>query len=100
MNIQSNNNTLSISAIQELTAANAISAKSTIKDALSPDHMQIDIDLSTTSFVDSSGLGVLISLHKEMASRKGQLRILNPTKSTEQILELTRLHRLFEVVKQ
>lgn len=100
MNIQSNNNILTISDIQELTAANAISAKSTMKDALSTEHTQIDIDLSTTSFVDSSGLGLLISLHKEMASRNGQLRILNPTKSIDQILELTRLHRLFEIVKQ
>ncbi len=100
MNIQSNNTTLNISEVQELTAANAISAKSTIKEALSPDHTQIDIDLSTASFVDSSGLGVLISLHKEMASRNGLLRILNPTASIDQILELTRLHRLFEVVKQ
>ena len=100
MNIQSNNTTLNISEVQELTAANAISTKSTIKEALSPDHTQIDIDLSTASFVDSSGLGVLISLHKEMASRNGLLRILNPTASIDQILELTRLHRLFEVVKQ
>ncbi len=98
MNIASNNQTLSVSSTNELTAANALAAKSKVKETLTPEHSQIDLDLSETTFIDSSGLGVLISLHKEMASRKGKLRIVNPTSSVNQILELTRLHRLFEIV--
>lgn len=90
---------LLVSDIRELTAANATNTKESIKAALSDEHSQLDLDLSATGFVDSSGLGVLISLHKEMATRGGQLRILNPTDSIQQIMELTRLHRLLEIVK-
>ena len=57
------------------------------------------MDLSQTRFVDSSGLGMLIALHKTMVGRGGSVRILNPTPSVQQILELTRLHRVFEIVK-
>lgn len=90
---------LLVSEIAELTAANAATTKEALKNALSAEHTQLDLDLSSAGFVDSSGLGVLISLHKEMVSRGGRLRIVNPTDSIQQILELTRLHRLFEIVK-
>jgi len=44
-------------------------------------------------------LGALIALHKSVAANKGMLRILQPTPTAQQILELTRLHRVFEIVK-
>ncbi len=59
----------------------------------------IEIDLSQTSFVDSCGLGTLIALHKTACSRRGMVRLLNPTPPVQQILELTRMHRIFEIVK-
>jgi anti-sigma B factor antagonist len=98
MKIEANNDRLLVSDIAELTAANAASSKDEIKAALKDEHKQVDLDLSTTGFVDSSGLGVLISLHKAMSARDGKLRIINPADSIQQILELTRLHRLFEIV--
>lgn len=93
-------NKVVVSAITELTAANASSIKEEIKAGITDDHTQIDIDLSSTQFVDSSGLGVLIGLHKAMSLKGGSIRILNPTESVQQVLELTRLHRLLEIVNE
>ncbi len=87
-----------VSEISELTAANASSIKEEIKGALNDKHTEIDMDLSSTRFIDSSGLGVLIGLHKAMTLKNGAIRIVNPTESVQQVLELTRLHRLFEIV--
>lgn len=42
---------------------------------------------------------MLISLHKMTCSRNGIVRLLNPTPGVLQILELTRMHRIFEIVK-
>ncbi len=89
-----------VSEITELTAANASSVKEEIKAGLNDNHTQIDIDLSSTQFIDSSGLGVLIGLHKTMSQNGGSIRIVNPTESVQQVLELTRLHRLFEIVNE
>jgi len=60
----------------------------------------IEIDLSQTMFLDSCGLGALISLHKTACTRSGAVRLLNTTPPVQQILELTRLHRVFEIVKK
>ncbi|MBT5709116.1 MAG: STAS domain-containing protein [Verrucomicrobia bacterium] len=98
MHLETQDTILVVSGIQELTAVNATEAKTKIKEALNEVHTRIDVDLSSTSFIDSSGLGVLIGLHKAMVSKNGSIRIVNPTDSVQQVLELTRLHRLFEIV--
>ena len=90
---------LLVSDMSELNATNANQVKSEIREALTSEHTRIDLDLSTTRLVDSSGLGVLIGLHTSMAARQGSIRILNPTGTVQQVLELTRLHRLFEIVQ-
>ena len=46
------------------------------------------------------GLGALISLHKTTCTRNGLVRLLNPTPPVQQLLDLTRMHRIFEIVKR
>ena len=90
--------TLRIGGISELTAANAAEFRDHARAALTPAIMTLDVDLSITGFVDSSALGALIALHKTMASRGGSVRVLRPTATVQQVLELTRLHRVLEIV--
>ncbi|PYJ86804.1 MAG: anti-anti-sigma factor [Verrucomicrobia bacterium] len=92
--------TLSIEGVKELSAANANSFRDQVRGALAERSKNIDVDLSQTIFLDSCGLGALISLHKTACTRNGTVRLLNPTAPVEQILELTRLHRVFEIVKK
>jgi len=99
MNLISNNpETLEVTGIKELSGAAAGAARDQIKQALKPAHNGLEVNLSETTFVDSSGLGALISLHKTMLARGGQLRLVNPSLVCRQLLELTRLHRTFEIV--
>ncbi len=58
----------------------------------------LDIDLSQTLFVDSSGLGALFSLYKTTGNGSGiKLRLLNPAPPIQQLLELTQMHQFFEI---
>jgi len=52
------------------------------------------VDLSAIDYLDSSGLGLLLSLSKEYASQGGRL-VLVTNESVENILDLTRLSGLF-----
>lgn len=92
--------TLRISEVKELGAANSNAFRDEARAALTEAQKNIEIDLSQTMFLDSCGLGTLISLHKTTSSRNGMVRLLNPTPGVQQILELTRMHRLFEIVKK
>ncbi|MEO5803098.1 MAG: STAS domain-containing protein [Verrucomicrobiota bacterium] len=92
--------TLTISGMKELGASNANSFRDHTRASLTDAQTVIEIDLSQTMFVDSCGLGALISLHKLACTRNGQVRLLNPTPPVQQILELTRMHRIFDIVKR
>jgi anti-sigma B factor antagonist len=100
MKTQNDGNTLRVSAVTELNATNANSFRDGTREAFGSQQQNIEIDLSQTASVDSCGLGALVALHKTTSSRGGVLRLLNPTPAVQQILELTRMHRIFEVVKE
>jgi anti-sigma B factor antagonist len=102
MKIEHEGETLSVSDIRDLDAANSNTFRDRIRAALPPDLKAIEIDLSLTVFVDSCGLGALIAVHKTACSHNGgiPIRLLNPTPPVQQIFELTRMHRLFEIVKR
>src|SRR5947209_20435423 len=95
---------LCVTEIKELGAANADNFRRRVRAALPDSALKtIEIDLSQTQFVDSCGLGALIAVHKWAANHNGDgavpVRLLNPPPAVQQILELTRLHRTFEIVK-
>ena len=101
MNIRSpNERNIEVGGLRELAAANAAQVRDEIRAALKPATTTLDIDLSSVAFLDSSGLGTLISLHKSLRSQNGTVRLVNPAPNVRQILELTRLHRVFEIVNR
>lgn len=90
--------TLHVSEIRELTAGVAPDVKNHLRQNFADGLLNIDFDCSTLEFVDSSGLGALISMQKLANERGGRLRLLSPKPTVIQVLELTRLHRVFEIV--
>lgn len=102
MKISQKNGTLNASGIEQLGAANAGLFQEEMEAAMHPELKAIEIDFSDTSFLDSHGLGALLTVHKTACSRHGDvpLRLLNPQPPVQQILELTRMHRIFQIVKQ
>ena len=57
-------------------------------------NSRIVVDLSGTEFIDSSGLGALISGLKAARQAGGDLRIAAPTRQVSTVLELTNLNRV------
>ena len=100
MNIQVDGETLRISGVAELGAANSDTFRDQVRGAMTDSQKNLEINLSETLYLDSCGLGALIALHKTACSRNGTVRLLNPTPPVRQILELTRMHRLFQIVDQ
>jgi len=68
-------------------------------DTLRPEVLMVEIDLSHTRSMDSSGLTALLVIHEACAKHNGQVRLINPSSVVTQLLELTRMHRLFTIVK-
>jgi anti-sigma B factor antagonist len=102
MKIESIEGNVCFSEIRELSAANSNAFREKTRASLPGSLKSIEIDLSKTSFVDSCGLGALISLYKTANTQNSgvTIRLLNPTPSVQQLFELTRMHRIFEIVQR
>lgn len=55
------------------------------------------IDLKEILFIDSSGLGVLVSGYKNASLHHGSLKLSNLQSQVKSMFELTRLHRVFDI---
>lgn len=57
----------------------------------------VEVDLSRTTFMDSTGLSVLVILHKRGKDRGASLRLLRPSQQVRRILDLVQLSSYFEI---
>ncbi|MBL3539977.1 STAS domain-containing protein [Aminivibrio sp.] len=62
--------------------------------------INLTIDLSGLDYVDSSGLGVLISIHKRCLQKGGKMVITGLRGMVEELFRLTRLDLVFNVSQQ
>ena len=62
------------------------------------DHGPILIlDLEAVQFIDSTGLGMLVSVLKEARHSGGSVRLINPNREVLRLLQITGLERVFEI---
>lgn len=71
--------------------------KKTANELLERGVTNFVIDASKLNFVDSMGLGVIISLLRRVKQRDGDIKISSLTPDVKSIFEITRLHRLFDI---
>ena len=71
--------------------------RDTIKDLLGKGAKQILLNLADVSYIDSSGIGELVSAFTSVRNQAGQLKLLNLTKKVHDLLQITKLYTVFEV---
>ena len=81
----------------KLDLANAAKLKDTVKSLLGQQKNQIHLDLKEVDFINSSGLGAMVSLMKEIRMHKGRLTLSNLAPYVNEIFEITQLSHVFEI---
>lgn len=83
---------------EHLDASGAASFKDTVIGLAGSENSQhIVLDLGHLQFIDSSGLGCLLSILRFLQGRHGDLKIANMTKPVRATFEMVRMHKLFEI---
>lgn len=59
----------------------------------------VKIDFSQVEFIDSSGVGALLSVQKRMPPKSEPVTISQPRPNVVSVIELLRLHRVFRMEK-
>jgi anti-sigma B factor antagonist len=82
--------------VEELDASNTGELKQDIGPVLEA-NKKLVIDLSRLHFVDSSGLGVLLSCLRQIRAGGGDLKLSGMQKQVRAVFELVRMHRIFDI---
>jgi anti-sigma B factor antagonist len=82
--------------VDELDASNAGEFKRDMLPVLQT-NTKLVLDLSRLNFVDSSGLGALLSCLRQLTARSGDLKLCGMSKQVRALFELVRMHRIFDI---
>jgi anti-sigma B factor antagonist len=68
-----------------------------IKDLTALGNRKLLLNLADVSYIDSSGIGEMVSAFTSVTNQGGQLKLLNLTKRVKDLLQITKLYTVFEV---
>ena len=68
-----------------------------IREMVAKGNKKILLNLGDVSYIDSSGIGELVSGFTSVANGGGQLKLINLTKRVKDLLQITKLYTVFEV---
>lgn len=71
--------------------------RKTIRELLDDQRSNILLNLADVDYIDSSGIGELVSAYMAVKNRGGSLKLLQLTKKVRDLLQLTKLFTVFEV---
>ena len=62
-----------------------------------PDVRTVVVNLADVDFMDSSGMGLLISMLKRLGERDGEVRLAAIRKGVRMVFEITRTYKVFDI---
>ncbi len=71
--------------------------RETVKKILSEGNDRILLNLNDVSYIDSSGLGQLVSCFATTSRKGGQIKLLNLTNKVKEVLQITKLSTVFDI---
>jgi anti-sigma B factor antagonist len=81
----------------QLIVGNRHELKQKVTEALEAGERKFLIDFTKTGYIDSSGLGVLVSLSRRIREADGDLRLAGLNEDLRTLFELTKLDTLFDI---
>jgi anti-sigma B factor antagonist len=87
-----------VDAAGRITLGEGSSAlRDTLRDMVTKGQKKILLNLSEVSYIDSSGIGELVSGFTTVTNQGGELKLLGLTKRVKDLLQITKLYTVFDV---
>ena len=75
----------------------SVTLRDSVRDLLAKGSKKILLNLGDVSYIDSSGIGELVSAFTTVRNQGGDLKLLNLTKKVHDLLQITKLYTVFDV---
>lgn len=87
-----------VDAAGRITLGDGASAfRDTIRELAAGGQKKLLLNLGEVSYIDSSGIGEMVSGFTTVTNSGGQVKLLNLTKRVQDLLQITKLYTVFEV---
>lgn len=87
-----------VDAVGRITLGEGASAfRDKIRELASSGHKKMLLNLAEVSYIDSSGIGEMVSGFTTVTNQGGQVKLLNLTKRVKDLLQITKLYTVFDV---
>lgn len=70
-----------------------------VNEAVSHKVVTCIVDISELRYINSSGIGVLITILTKFRNKGGEVYLMNPSDSVKKLLAITKLNAIFHIVK-
>jgi len=71
--------------------------RDTVRDLVSAGNKKILLNLGEVTYIDSSGIGELVSAFTSVRNQGGELKLLHLTKKVHDLLQITKLYTVFDI---
>jgi anti-sigma B factor antagonist len=93
-------NVLIVDTIGELRLGEGTDVlRNVIREQLEQQYKNILLNLRDVRHIDSAGVGELMSCYTSVRNQGGQLKLMNLSKNVHNLLQITKLYTIFEVVE-
>lgn len=75
----------------------SVTLRDAIRDLLAKGQKMILLNLGDVSYIDSSGIGEMVSAFTSVKNQGGELKLLNLTKKVHDLLQITKLYTVFDI---
>ncbi|MBV8847714.1 MAG: STAS domain-containing protein [Bryobacterales bacterium] len=87
-----------VDAVGRITLGEAATTfRDTLRQLVGSGHKKLLLNLADVSYIDSSGIGEMVSGYTTVNNQGGQVKLLNLTKRVKDLLQITKLYTVFEV---
>ncbi len=87
-----------VDAVGRITLGDgATTFRDTVRDLANGGNKKLLLNLAEVSYIDSSGIGEMVSGFTTVTNQGGQVKLLNLTKRVKDLLQITKLYTVFEV---
>lgn len=83
--------------LPRMDASSSAPLKEKLNFDLDPSVSRAEVEMGTVQFIDSSGIGVLLSIYRKLPKVGAEVVLRNVQSGVQAVLELLRLHRVFKV---
>jgi len=75
----------------------SVTLRDSVRDLVAKGTKHILLNLGDISYIDSSGIGELVSAFTSVKNSGGELKLLNLTKKVHDLLQITKLYTIFDI---